>query len=260
LKFQSDILQRYLASKSSVSVDRVHWFDKIASTNDFIAEHPDSHGRVCLAGLQCAGRGQRGKQWHAPAMSSVLMSVGWDLQARGVAGLSLVCGLAVKQALEAMDISAISLKWPNDILLQGEKLGGILVEVSGRKAVIGVGVNVDLGNSAQREQFPVATKLPWTDLARNHYQLDFHQITAELIIALTQTLDQFVREGFDYFLDSWTQAHYFHGQSVRLDGAESVEGCVVGVDHLGGLILKVAGAPRVFYAGEVSMTPVGEIS
>jgi len=241
-----------------VSIDRVHWFDEIASTNDFIAQHPDSHSRVCLAGLQCAGRGQRGKQWHAPAMSSVLMSIGWDLQARGAAGLSLVCGLAAKQALEAIEVCSVSLKWPNDILLGGEKLGGILVEVSGRKAVIGIGVNVDLGSSVEREQFPVDTKLPWTDLARNHYQPDFHQLTAELIVALTRTLDQFVREGFDSFQNRWIQSHYFHGQTVRLVGAETVEGQVTGIDHQGGLILKVAGAPRVFYAGEVSMTPFGE--
>ncbi len=193
-------------------------------------------------------------------MSSVLMSVGWDLQARSVAGLSLVCGLAAKQALENMNVSAVSLKWPNDILLGGKKLGGILVEVSGRKAVIGMGMNVDLGNSIKREQFPLATKLPWTDLARNHYQLDFHQLTAELIIALTQTLEQFVKEGFDYFHNRWIQAHHFQGQIVRLEGVDSIEGEVTGVDHLGGLILKVAGVPRVFYAGEVSMTPVGEIT
>ncbi len=238
-----------------MSAGRVHWFDEIASTNNYIAQHADAHGRVCLAGLQTQGRGQRGKQWQAPFMSSVLMSLGWKLPVRNIGGLSLVCGLAVKSALESMHVAAVTLKWPNDVLLDGKKLGGILVEVTGQKVVIGVGMNVNLGDEIETEQFPVQTRLPWTDLHRSGYEPERSSLVAALIIQLSHTLENFAEHGFDSFRETWMQAHHFHQKPVAIKGAEDVEGIVTGVDTDGGLIVDLKGETRIFYAGEISMSP-----
>ena len=191
-------------------------------------------------------------------MSSVLMSFGWILPGGNLSGLSLVCGLAVKKALEAMQVAAVSLKWPNDVLLNGKKLCGILVEVTGQKVVIGIGINVHLGNQNDADQYPVETKLPWTDLHRSGYQLDYSDLVAELIMQLSHILEKFTADGFDSFREPWMHAHYFHRKPVKVSGVENAKGIVTGVDSNGGLILDVMGEPRVFYAGDVSMSPALE--
>src|SRR5690606_6260917 len=106
-------------------------------------------GHVCLAELQIAGRGRRGRDWFSPFGANLALTIGKriDRPAAALGGASLVVGLAVLDALEQLGVPELALKWPNDVLLRGAKLGGILIELSARpqtELVVGIGLNVAL--------------------------------------------------------------------------------------------------------------------
>ena len=110
------------------------------------AEAGGAPGLVCTAEQQTAGRGRRGRQWVSPFASNLYLSLVWEFSqgAAALEGLSLAVGVAVARALAACDVPAVQLKWPNDVLHDGAKLGGILLEMTGDAAgacqvVVGVG-------------------------------------------------------------------------------------------------------------------------
>ena len=130
------------------------------------AEAGDSSGLVCSAEQQTAGRGRRGRQWVSPFASNLYLSLlrKFDQGAAALEGLSLAVGVAVARALEAAGMPAVQLKWPNDILFDGAKLGGVLLEMIGDaagpcKVVIGVGLNVVMPAEAAR-----GIDQDWTDI------------------------------------------------------------------------------------------------
>lgn len=213
----------------------------------------DFHAVVCLAGLQTAGRGRRGNSWQAPYASSILMSIGWRIDPANISGLSLACGIAVRRALKALDVSGVSLKWPNDLLLRGAKFAGILVEINDDKCVVGLGVNIDI--KEDHIQSPMATSTPWTDLYREGYKIDYQALVCQLIMKLCDTLGRFSKEGFAPFVEEWNQNHLFHLSQVRVCGQQTVSGRVSGVSEQGGLMLETKSGIQVFYSGDVSLIP-----
>jgi BirA family biotin operon repressor/biotin-[acetyl-CoA-carboxylase] ligase len=250
------VASRLLALECS-SADRLHWFRQIASTNDFIMNAADYHATICIAAEQTAGRGRRGRVWDSGQGAGIYLSMGWDLAGTNPAGLSLVCGLSVREALAQSGVTGITLKWPNDVLLHGAKLAGILVELSGARCVIGIGLNVTLQPSRDRPAGEVAgVALPRTSLAAHGYHIDAETLTANLIALLHRDLDTFCRAGFGASVERWNAAHGYHGEMVRIVTGEEVSGRVLGVDSRGGLCLDIGGERCVFHAGEVSMKPL----
>lgn len=257
--FDLTTLDELLATAQCAAAGRLLWRDEVSSTSDVVASLEDYHGVVCLAGLQTQGRGRRGQQWRAPFGSSVLMSIGWRMEREQLGGLSLACGLAVDQALRSHGVNGVSLKWPNDILLGDRKLGGILIELSGRRCIVGVGLNVRIGDDEQPgsgAQYPGETRTPWTDLREAGYEVDLTAFAATLVVSLCAVLDKFNRCGFAGYRLAWQDRHCFHGQNVILIGErEQFEGVVRGVDESGGLEIEMNNTRRVFYSGEVSLVP-----
>ena len=118
------------AISTALSPYSVHYHRTISSTNEFITNHINQlkKGDLCLAEYQTAGRGRRGRQWLSPFAGQLIFSFYWTIDPKKVLdGLSLVIGLAIAEALN------VKVKWPNDILLSGRKLGGILVEIINHK-------------------------------------------------------------------------------------------------------------------------------
>ena len=120
---------------------------RCTSTNTLLLAQDVGRPVLLAADEQSAGRGRRGRRWHSPAGAGVLFSLALPLRrpVRELGGLSVVAGLAAVRALRALGAAEAALKWPNDLLVRGAKLGGILVETrtqdAGSVAVIGVGVN-----------------------------------------------------------------------------------------------------------------------
>ncbi|HMX99009.1 MAG TPA: biotin--[acetyl-CoA-carboxylase] ligase, partial [Agitococcus sp.] len=131
---QQQIFQ-YIPSPIQALISEFVIYPVVSSTNDAVAQSlqkKSQSGVVCLAEMQSAGRGRRGRTWLSPPAGTFYGSVGWVFNEgfQVVEGLSLAIGVAVIQALNTCGVEGLQLKWPNDIVWQGKKLGGILIEMN----------------------------------------------------------------------------------------------------------------------------------
>lgn len=230
------------------------------STNDVVAERLRVHGRgavVCLADEQSAGRGRRGRSWFSPPGSNFYGSVGWVF-AEGLAvveGLSLAVGVAAVRALRRYGIGGVGLKWPNDLVAGGAKLGGILIEMQAEagghcQVVVGLGLNLSLpANSSEMLGRPV------TDVASlAGGSLDRHRLGALLVEELVRLLRDYPARRFAAFREEWEALDSLRGCAVEVSGlAERLEGVAAGVDEHGALLLETSQGRIPVQAGEVSL-------
>ena len=235
--------------------------DACASTNTLLLERARGGapaGQVLACELQSAGRGRRGNSWESGLGGSLTFSLLWRFSqgAAGLAGLSLAAGVAVARALAAVNIEGVQLKWPNDLLHAGRKLGGILIELQGDAAgpcaaVIGIGLNLRL-RSGVRD----AIAQPVTDLAAIAKQVPpRNRLLAANLIELAQVLEQFAAQGFAPLREEWTARHAHQGRLVTLSSGEgkSVAGRAAGVAEDGALLLETARGLERFVNGELSL-------
>ncbi|QQE88344.1 bifunctional biotin--[acetyl-CoA-carboxylase] ligase/biotin operon repressor BirA [Azotobacter chroococcum] len=210
---------------------------------------------LVLAERQTAGRGRRGRVWQSPFGVNVYLSLVIRVQkgARQLEGLSLVVGLAVMQALRASGLGEAGLKWPNDILVQGKKIAGVLLELTGDPAdvcdvVVGVGVNVNMESESGIEQ-------PWTSMRLElQHLIDRNDLVCALSRYLHGYLARHAELGFAAFQDEWESSHLWQGREVVLiAGTQRIEGLVLGVDHVGALRLSVNGMEQRYSGGEISL-------
>ena len=232
--------------------------DAIDSTNsELLRRVPRVHRHLLAAEWQTAGRGRRGRAWTAVVGGSLTFSLGWRFEqgAGYLSGLSLAVGVAIARALEACGCAGVELKWPNDLVHRGSKLGGILIELSGDAlgpsvVVIGVGLNVRLAQTARRE-----IAQPVTDCAAIAGAIDRNVLLARVAGELVLSLERYERDGFDAFRAEWQRRHALQRQpvDVSLPDGSVVPGTVVGVDADGALVLDRDGRRLRFITGEVSL-------
>ncbi len=216
-------------------------------------------GSVVVADRQTAGRGSRGRSWLASPESSLTFSLLWrfDCGLEGLSGLSLAVGVAVVYALEACGASGITLKWPNDILHDDAKLGGILVELQGETdsslAVIGIGLNLRLPeNIGGGDGFA----MPPTALDKIVAPLpERHALFAQLLIELAHVFDRFAVGGFAALREQWQSHHAWQDRPVRLlrDGRVEKEGICRGADADGALLVHTAAGVERCLSGDLSL-------
>lgn len=232
----------------------------IDSTNSALlarAARERIHGCVLTTEAQVAGRGRRGRSWLSPFGRNLAVSIGLGSRrpAAEIGALSLVAGLAVRQALCRFGLVGVALKWPNDVLLGGRKLAGILIELVRAapplEVVVGIGVNVGCGAAvAGRVDQSVA------DVAEQIEQPCRNALLAALLDAVVAAAARFEAEGFAAFRTEWQAAHRYHGAAVTValpaPGA-SVSGTVVGVSRDGALRIDTGAGVREYAAGEVTL-------
>ncbi len=246
-------------------LDSVEIYGSIESTNTYLLDKtppPAGHMDACVAEFQTQGRGRRQRSWVAPYASGICLSLGWTCEAvpPAVSTLSLVIGVAVRRALAACGVDEIRLKWPNDIIFRGSKLGGVLTELrhgarDAVRIVAGVGINVSLPGEVRR-MIDRTAKISCTDLteAAGGPKPNRDRVAAELILALSTAVRKFDQSGFAAFKDEWRQLDVTDGQQVELiDGEEYYAGTACGIDDDGALLVDVAGTQRRFLAGDVSL-------
>jgi len=221
-------------------------------------------GSVLAVEWQSGGRGRMGRTWHSGLGNALTFSLLWrfDCGLAGLSGLSLATGVALMRALQALGVSGVSLKWPNDVLGPGGKIAGILIEAQGdmlgpSAVVIGIGINITLPQEIlQRIDQPVS------DLSQLAAVLPSRNLLlASLLHELASVLREFSADGFASLREEWENYHYYQNQAVQmlLPDGKNIQGTVRGVNHEGALLLEVASAAggqpeiRVFHAGEISL-------
>ena len=257
MKHNVDRIQSRLHRGEYQCAWRIDWFEEIDSTNSYLLQHPDASYRACIAESQTAGRGRRGRQWVSEPSTSVLLSIGWSARGpeqknRLLQGLSLVCGLAVMDVLSQYGVSGLALKWPNDILAQGKKLVGILVELNQLNFVVGIGININLSQHAHSE-----IDQPWIDLYSLGVQPDRDNLVADLILIHHKYLKMMSSQGFAPFKDRWNSAHAFSGKRVSVTGeGRKIEGMALGVNEDGEFMLDYDGDIVIIRTGEYSIRSI----
>lgn len=235
--------------------------DHLESTNAYLMQKLSSgqtHASCVAANLQTKGRGRRGRHWQAGLGASLTFSLLWRFQcgASALSGLSLAVGVALMRTLHSIGITQAKLKWPNDVLINREKLAGILIELQGdmdgpSNAVIGVGINLNLPSSIKQQ-----IDQPTTDLASVTTQaINPNELLGTLLKHLMHVLRDFEQNGFDDLRDEWTQHHTYHQQQVRMlmpDGREVI-GVVQGIAEDGVLVVETDNGLQRFTSGEISL-------
>ena len=235
----------------------------VESTNSVLLARPNPPFGACevfLAEYQSAGRGRRGRAWLAPPGGAICLSLGWSFREvpRDLGALGLAIGVCTLRALRAVGLQAGRLKWPNDILVEGRKLGGILIELRAESAgpacvVIGIGVNVALGEAllAQIAQ----TGVPATDLVSSGLpQPRRNALAAALIGEVTEGLRRFESEAMRPFLEEWRAADALHGLQIQVHTVSGrVSGWAKGIDLHGALMVETPQGIQRFVSGEVTV-------
>jgi len=232
-----------LAPATRVRLRDVEVVDAIDSTNAELARRGVPR-LALLAESQTAGRGRRGKAWASPPGANLHLSLSWPLPPQP--GLSLAIGVACAEALRD---ARVQVKWPNDLVADGSKLGGLLIEAAGGLAVIGFGLNVRMPPAAAP-----SIDQPWTDLAALGLAQPRNALAARLLDALVAALLEFQAQGLAAFEARWALLDALAGARVRvLDGAAAVHGVARGIAPDGALRVAVDGVERRFHSAEVSV-------
>jgi len=204
---------------------------------------------------QTAGRGRRGRRWHSARGAGVTFSVSRTVRRplRELPGLSLVAGVAAVRALRALGVAQAALKWPNDLVVDDAKLGGILVETRaaaprGTLAVIGIGVNCRRDAALERR------------LRRRLASLDQFigaaarsAVVRAIAQSLLEALDRFEAEGLAPLAREWERLDAHAGQRlrVRLADGRCITGVARGLAEDGGLRLETRAGVRSVRSGRV---------
>jgi BirA family biotin operon repressor/biotin-[acetyl-CoA-carboxylase] ligase len=209
---------------------------------------------LLIAENQTAGRGRAGRSWLSSAGNSLTFSLAWRFEAgpQALSGLPLAIGVALAETLARLGVQ-VRLKWPNDVLRDGDKLAGILIETApaehGIWAVIGIGLNLVMPDEMEEMIGRSVAAAPW--LAR----MDRDELMAALLDGLASVLREFERTGFAGFAARWNLLHEYQGSEVRiLDRGEVLhEGIAAGVDDAGRLLLDGPQGRIAIAAGDVSL-------
>lgn len=228
--------------------------ERCSSTNDLLLKTVSQHPVLLAAEEQTAGRGRRGRRWHSAPGAGVTFSLARRIRrpARELAALSLVAGVAAARALRALGVRQAALKWPNDLVIDGAKLGGILVETRSQggaaHAVIGIGINCRRTPGLEARLRRRITSLD------QHVEIqDRNSLIQRIAAALLEALEAFEARGLDAVRAEWEALDAHAGQRLRLRLADgrTLSGIASGLADDGSLRLRTRQGVRAVASGRV---------
>jgi len=266
------ISQQGLGETLAQASTEQHWrldvFDQLPSTNDYLREVEQTTKaaksiQLCATDWQTAGHGRRGKHWSSQR-GNVTFSMRQVVQlpVEMLLGLSLVAGLAVVVVLrERLGVKA-SLKWPNDVLVDGRKLGGLLIEllapsehlrrISATEVITGIGINVR--HQPEFDGMGIgATSLQSLDLP---VTLDRNELISAIAVSVASHYEIFVKHGWSAFEQRWASIDALFGKNITVSGGSQLTGRAAGVDSHGALLIDTGSEINAVMAGEVSVRTV----
>nr|CAL15816.1 biotin-[acetyl-CoA-carboxylase] ligase [Alcanivorax borkumensis SK2] len=250
-----DIVRRHLHGAADL---HYQWVTGSTNADALALSGPVVRPQVFITECQQAGRGRRGRAWQSPFAANLYASIRFTLNGgfAALGGLSLAVGVVVGEALRAFDPALpVALKWPNDLLVNGAKVGGILIELAGEMegrvdVVIGVGLNGRM-TAAQAELIDQR----WTDLATVLTVMPSRtELASQVITQLMDMLPLFQAQGFDAFKGAFADFDAVSGKKVVVSATgQNLVGVAVGVASDGALLLETDDGIRSLYGGEVSL-------
>lgn len=238
--------------------------EKVDSTNTFALNLPDAaHGTAVVAEEQTVGRGRQGRRWVSPPGRNICLSVILRPQLRPEEAtlLTLLAGVACCEAVRGVTGLPVGIKWPNDLMLRGRKMGGILTELktgsgSIQVAVIGIGINV---NAREKDFPPELCDIATSVLIETGMEHDLERLAAEILNRIDAWYSTLLLDGRQPLINAWRGLSVTLGQRVRVvTGNESLVGTAEEIDELGRLILRLeSGGTRAVHAGDLALLRPG---
>ena len=252
-------IEKGLSDCGALYQKHVHIRNCVGSTNQellSLVQRSEIFDTVLLAELQIAGRGRFGRIWQSPVGRNLAMSMGTRVTRTptNLGAISLIVGVATANAIKEVGIEQVTLKWPNDVLIEGHKVGGILVDIvhasNPLELVIGIGLNVG-GGSFVREVIghPVADLLDYcSSPVRN-------KLAVSTVRNVFEALCNFERYGFQSFHESWNKLDALEGEPVKISTLQdSIQGVARGVRDTGELCIELEnGRIHHVIAGDISL-------
>jgi len=238
------------------------YHDEIESTNNEakrLAEEGAPEGTVVVSESQSAGKGRLGRRWTSPAGKGLLFSIvlrpGLPLSEAHL--LTFATAISVAEAIEAQARVPVHLKWPNDLIVDNRKAGGILLEISGEHdradwVVAGVGINVN----TEHVELPAGLRRSATSLKiATGKSVDRTVLLARALLTLERTYRECLEHGFNRALQSFRERDYLLHRSVSVStGQGAVVGEAVGIDERGALLVQALDRrTRRFHSGDVTL-------
>jgi BirA family transcriptional regulator, biotin operon repressor / biotin---[acetyl-CoA-carboxylase] ligase len=228
---------------------RIHYFSEIDSTNRLafkLASQGGEEGEIVLAERQTEGKGRLGRRWFSPPSSNLYLSIILRprLEPADAPQLTLTSAVALADTVHAFLGRPPAIKWPNDILVDGKKLAGILTESSVDHErlhfiVVGIGVNLNLTAELLPEELrTIATSL----LILTERSVDRNAFAGELIRSLDRCYGELEQRGFPFIAERWEGFFELKGRKVKVEmGERQLLGTAKGIDRDGALIVERAG-------------------
>ena len=252
MSLNADAIRRQLGH-AVANLETLEVFAEIESTNSYLMQQTGprvGHVRVAATDNQTAGRGRRGRSWQSPAGSGLCLSLAYTFSSspENLPAMTLAVGLGVVNALQEHGIDDVRLKWPNDLIANDSKLGGILTEAQSRAegtitVVTGIGLNLDLSNHPELH-LEEAWAQRVIDLKSHAQGVPEKDILASSIVKrLCSLLPDYEAGGFAQFRNQWQQYDWLRGRSVTIETPkQQITGIGTGIDDDGALLLDAGGA------------------
>jgi len=259
-RLDTKAIRGHLDNASAMMLQDLHVCYQLDSTNRLLRDrlsHSPIHANVILAEFQTQGRGRGANQWLSAPGAGLCLSIGWHFESvpGTLSALSLATGVVLVECLAAIGPQPVRLKWPNDLVYAGAKLGGILIESRGQLAgavdvIIGIGINI---NMPARLAAGIAQDV--TDLKQVFGFCPSRNLLAGSIInGMFRMLDNYARHGFESYINRWRGLDITRGNlAVLQQPAGNVTGRVVDIDENGFLIMSVDGTLSRYSSGELTL-------
>lgn len=225
-------------------IEEIIELDAVDSTNTYALD-AGRPGLLVTAMSQSLGRGRRGRTWFSPAGENLYMTV---TLAPPEERYPIIAGVAVREALaELLDSVGVAVKWPNDIVIAGKKVCGILCETRGGITAVGIGVNVNQ-TSWPEDLAHRAISLMQT----SHRRFGFDEVTDTVVVHLSRWLERFFHQGFGPVRDEFLRYGQLEGYELH---TEEGERCTIkDLDMEGRLVIDVSGSPRSLRYETISLS------
>jgi BirA family biotin operon repressor/biotin-[acetyl-CoA-carboxylase] ligase len=250
------------ACGSSTLGRHIHLYDKLESTQTEahrLVANGSGHGTLIIAERQTSGRGRMGRPWHSPAGLGIWMSlvITPQLTLPFAPQITLLTAVALCRTIRKNYQVDIGIKWPNDLLIKGRKVSGILVESSGederiRYMVVGVGIGCNLESEDYPEELrEIATSLTMETGVR----IDRTQLIAGFLQQFEELYGLYLEKGFAPIRTLWESLSVsLHKPIHILSGGEWIEGIALGIDEMGALIIRQSNGEALHvYSGETNI-------
>ena len=239
----------------------LHLFTEVPSTNDVacrLAKKGAREGTAVLAEKQRAGRGRFGHPWFSPGKANLYASVIFrpPIAPSAVAVFSMIASLALADAVTGEGVPA-SVRWPNDVVVSGRRIGGTLTVVAAvrdavQHVVLGIGVNLNVSREALAAALGPSAALATSVSEAAGRPIDRNRFAASLLNRLERWHDLYTGYGPDAVRAAWTQRDALRGRFVEVRGHTVEAGRAIGVDEGGQLILESDAGHTLVAGGEIT--------